>query len=269
MRDFSNKFKRPKKSALIKTTNRTFAVGLPESKKTRAAREIRRSKIWDMFLTGHSITDIAKEVNCSTQTVNADIKKSRDLVRPLLIQDSIDHLAQFVSQKEMIMRMAKERIDRVYEIEDMMVEAAFGQQEQKDDWFEQAPEVDGKGRPKKRQQNDATMINLKLESVAPLLGEMSKAASDIAAAKGIKGTGKDTNINIAIDMMTDDALIKALKDAGIEPKELGIVIDGESKVLEHKTEQPLLGSGDDDEEDPLDLIAQEDYWEQLIDEDEE
>lgn len=271
MRDFSNKFRRPKPGALIKTTNRTFAVGLPSSAKTREAREIRRAKVWDLFLTGHSIAEIATIANCSASTVHSDIAKSRDMVRPLLIQDSLDHLAQFVSQKELIMRMAKQRIDRIYEIEDLMVDAAFGQQGKSDDWLNQAPEVDGKGRPKRRQQNDPSMINIKLESVAPLLGEMSKAASDIAAAKGVKGTGKDTNINIAIDMMTDDALIKALKEAGIEPKEIGIVIEGESRVIEEgKAELPLLSEGDDDELDPTDLVHLDGYWDQIgTEEDEE
>lgn len=226
MRDFSDTFKKDKSRPLLDTKNRQFTLGIPPKRKTREAREIRRSKVWDMFLDGMDIADIASRMGIHYSTVHNDIKRSKDIVYPLLVQDAKDHVSQYISEQRRIMSKAFSRIERLQEIEDLWVNETFNQEKElEDDWWEEDPVSSGVTKKKRKQQT--IPISLKQEGMAPLLEVAAKASTRIAEVKGIKSSG--VNVNITIDMMSDEALLAELARANIDPKLLGI---GDEELIE-------------------------------------
>lgn len=262
MRDFSNRFKRPRTTSLIKTTSHDFAIGLPDHKKNKASREIRRGKVWELSLQGNSPTEIATLLGYSVATIHEDLKKSREMVRPLLIQDSIDHVTQYISEQQLIMKKAFERIEKIEHIEDLWVERTFGGEDRAEEaWWEGPPEGDLKTRkPRDNNRGGNIPFSLKQESVSPLLAEAAKASTNMASVKGVKNSGNNVNVNVSIDMMTDAALLIALKNANVDPANLGLIIEGE------KTEVKELPPYEHEQlHEEFDVSVFEEYWEDMED----
>lgn len=239
MRDFSDLFKKPKTTNPIRTTTREFVKGLPPTKKTRIAKDLRRAMAWDYFCQGWEVPDIAREMDLANQTIRTYLKQSRDIVRPLMQQDAIDDLAQFASEQKIIMKKAFQRIAKIENIEDMWIERVFGKkdEEEEDPFWNTAPK-DGEIK-KRRPQQTQSEIPLKQESVAALLDTAAKASMNVAKAKGLITNKVD--VNVQIDRMGDQALIIALREGGIDPSILGIemgdTVEGEFEESDDPIEE--------------------------------